>query len=240
MKKLLLLIPVSLLAVSGFFWFTHDSATPQMQSVTTHQSMPTGARALFSLNESSLRKIIHHGDTESVSLINTSFNAIESKLKEHQKAGYSISKLQNILSTYKEDTTFLTQKFSPQLEALRQCDQFEFSHEKPFLTSVDQIGLHELKSAYFKLDTIRNRYLKNPTVDDKLAYEHENQRLHNIIVELYLDTPIEAPLLAYLENHKHYFEVISSAYEEIGYKRIERLRTNAYAIKSELQLLPYI
>ncbi|HEX5329879.1 hypothetical protein [Sulfuricurvum sp.] len=240
MKKLLLLIPVSLLAVSGFFWFTHDSATPQTQSVMIHQPMPTGAKELFSLNESALRKIIHHGDTASVSLINTSFDALESKLKEDQKAGYSISKLQTILSTYKEDTTFLTQKFAPRLEALRHCDQFELSHEKPFLTSVDQIGLHELKSAYFELDTIRNRYLKNPTVDDKIAYEHENQRLHNIIVELYLDAPIEKPLLAYLDNHKHYFEVISSAYDELGYDRVERLRTNAYAIKSELQLLPSI
>jgi hypothetical protein len=240
MKKLLLLLPVSLLAVSGFFWFTHDTTLPQSHPTATSQPIPTGIRELFSLNERALRKITHHGDATALSSVTGSFDAIESKLKKHQNAGYSITKIKTILSIYKDDTTFLTQKFTPILGTLQQCDQFEETHEKPFITSVDQIGLHELKSAYFELDTIRNRYLKNPTVNDKIAYEHENQRLRNIITELYLDSPIEKPLLAYLDNHKHYFELVSSAYEAIGYDRVERLRTNAYAIKSELQLLPSI
>lgn len=240
MKKLLLLLPISLLAVSGFFWIAQNSASLKDKSSITSQPMPKGVRELFSLNESAQRKIIHHGDISSVALIATSLNAIESKLQEHQKAGYSITKIEPLLTVYTEDSISLAQTFTPHLEILRQYDQFEHTHEQPFLASVDQIGLHELKSAYLGLNSIRNRYLKEPTIDDKLAYERENERLHKIIIELYLDSPIEEPLLTYLDNHKHYFDIIATAYEEIGYDRIKRLRTNAYAIKSELQLFPSI
>lgn len=240
MKKLLLLLPVSLLAVSGFFWITHNSTPPKKPSSVTYQPMQKGVRELFSLNESAQRKIIHHGDTSSIALAITSLNALESKLQEHKKAGYSITKIETILTVYKEDSISLAKTFTPHIEALRQCDQFEHTHEQSFLASVDQIGLYELKSAYLGLNSIRNRYLKEPTMEDSLAYEHENEHLHQIITELYLDTPLEKPLLTYLDNHKRYFDIIATAYDEIGYDRINRLHTNAYAIKSELQLFPSI
>lgn len=240
MNKLLLLLPVSLLVAIGFLWATLEPTHTQTNYSASIQEIPNGVRELFSLNEHSLRKIVRHGDQGSISLINESFDAISTKLSKHKKEGYQITNLENILASYKEDSLFLTQKFTPRLDNLHRYDQFEHSHEKLFITSLEQIGLYELKSAYFELDTIRNRYLKEPTEVDKIAYERENQRIHQIIAELYLDALIEKPLFAYLDNHKLYFDTVSSAYNEIGYERIKRLRTNAYAIKSELQLLPSI
>lgn len=91
---------------------------------------------------------------------------------------------------------------------------------------------------YTDLNKIRKDYIKEPSAETKLAYETKYGQIRSIIGELYLDTTIEQPLFAYLKNHKHYLDAIFSAYNDIGYERINRLRINGYAIKTELQLLP--
>ncbi|MFY9143003.1 hypothetical protein [Sulfuricurvum sp.] len=238
MKKLLLLIPAVLLAGTGIFWATFTSNVIQPHPAQPTEKMPQDIQGLFSNSEHSLRQIIRHGDTQSIAPMRGSFAAMETKLAQHRKDGYPTAKVEKILSQYEEDTTLLSQKFSPRLKQLQQYDQFESSHEKLFILAVDQIGLYELITAYKNLDRMRNRYLKEPSTETKIAYLSENRHLQNIIKELYLDTVIEKPLFEYLNNHKHYFELISASYEEIGYERILRMRTSAYAIKSELQLLP--
>jgi hypothetical protein len=238
MKKLLLL-PAVLLATTAIAWIILTPNTnKQLDQTQITNKIPQSVQALFSLSEHSVRKIVYHGDAQSIAYMNASFTAMTTKLDQHRQEGYPIAKLEKMFLLYKEDSTLLSQKFAPRLEYLRKYDQFENSHEKLFIIAVDQIGLYELKTTYYNLDKIRNRYLKEPSSDTKIAYESENQHLQDIIRELYLDTAIEKPLFEYLENHKHYFEMISASYEEIGYERILRMRTNAYAIKSELQLLP--
>ena len=106
------------------------------------------------------------------------------------------------------------------------------------MASVEQIGLYELKTNYSDLDKLRLSYIKEPSLESKNAYESKLKELKLIINELYLDSAIEAPLFAYLDNHQFYLDTISRAYADLGYERIYHLRKNSYAIRTELQLLP--
>lgn len=239
MKKFLLLIPMGLLAATGIFWVTTEKGIPKNAQTSTVQ-IPMGERELFAQSEHSLRQIVWHGDEKSLLLLRTSLDTMKTKLAAYKKQGFGTTKLENILSLYQEDSTLLSEKFTPLLSCLHQCDQFEQSHEEPFIISIDQIGLYELKSAYHNLDLMRKNYVKEPTDTAKIAYETEHARIRGIISELYLDAAIEKPLFTYLDNHKNYFDTITATYNDIGYERINRLHTNAYAIKSELQLLPSI
>jgi hypothetical protein len=186
-----------------------------------------------------LRQIVWHGDEKSVLLLRTSLDTMKTKLAAYKKQGFGTTKLEHILSLYQEDSTLLSEKFASLLSRLHQCDQFEQSHEEPFMISIDQIGLYELKSAYHNLDLMRKNYVKEPTDTAKVAYEIEYARIRGIISELYLDTAIEKPLFTYLDNHKNYFDAITETYKDIGYERINRLRTNAYAIKPPTKYLNY-
>lgn len=237
MNKFLLLIPMGLLTATGIFWLITESNTLKNTQHSTVQA-PLGERELFAQSEHCLRQIVWHGDDKSIALLHTSLSTMKTKLVTYKKQGFRISKLENILSVYKQDTALLSEKFAPLLNQLYRYDQFEQSHEDPFLISLDQIGLYDLKTAYHELDNMRKHYLKEPSDEAKLAYETEHARIRGIITELYLDSAIEKPLFAYLDNHKNYFDMITAAYNNIGYERINRLRTNAYVIKSELQLLP--
>lgn len=239
MKKFLLLIPMGLLAATGIFFLTTEKSPPKSVQHSTLQ-IPMGERELFAQSEHSLRQIVWHGDEKSVLLLRTSLETMKTKLAAYKKQGFGTTKLENILSLYQEDSTLLSEKFAPLLSRLHQYDQFEQSHEDSFIISIDQIGLYELKSAYHNLDLMRKNYVKEPTDTAKIAYETEHARIRSIISELYLDATIENPLFTYLDNHKNYFDTITATYNDIGYERINRLRTNAYAIKSELQLLPSI
>lgn len=239
MKRFLLVIPIGLLAMTGIFWVVTEKSTPKSTQHSTVQ-IPLGERELFAQSEHALRQIVWHGDEKSILLLRTSLDTMKIKLAAYKKQGFGTTKLENMLSLYQEDSTLLSEKLAPLLSRLYQYDQFEQSHEEPFIVSIDQIGLYELKSAYHNLDLMRKNYVKEPTDTAKMAYETEHARIRGIISELYLDAAIEKPLFTYLDNHKNYFDAITVTYKDIGYERINRLRTNAYAIKSELQLLPSI
>lgn len=238
MKKFLLLIPVGLLVALGITSIAVDHSYSLAENTLHTQKMPQGEQELFSECEHCLYQIVRYGDNDSIGSLNESLDAVSIKLDEQQKRGFTVDRIKVMLSLFKSDTALLTQKFTPHLKQLHQFKQFEHSHEKNFLLSVEQIGLYELKSAYDELNKIRKNYIKEPSADSKLAYDTENERIRGIIGELYLDAAIEQPLFAYLENHKHYLDTIFSAYNDIGYERINRLRSNGYAIKAELQLLP--
>lgn len=238
MKKFLLLIPVGLLAAIGVTSFVLDHSYSLAQSISNAKHTPQGEQELFCECEHSLYQIVRFGDNNAIVSLNKSLESISVKLNEQQEKGFSVGNIKKMLSLYKTDTELLTQKFTPQLEQLHQLKQFEQSHEKNFLISVEQIGLYELKSANANLNKIRKDFIKEPSPETKALYVAQQERIRNIISELYLDTAIEQPLFAYLENHKHYLETIYTAYNEIGYERINRLRANGYAIKTELQLLP--
>jgi hypothetical protein len=238
MKKFLLLIPIGLLAATGVFWFTTENNIASIQNTPSTAALPHGSQELFTDSERSLRQIIRHGDDNSIKRLSSTLDAIKNELSVRQKQGFDVKNIEMLLSKYKQDSTLLSNKFAPYLKQLHQYDQFEETHEKIFLTSIEQIGLYELKTAYAELSKVRTEYIKEPSDKSKMAYETQLDKVNQIITELYLDSAIEKPLFDFLANDKHYFETINTAYNEIGFERIHQLRSTGYAIKTELQLLP--
>lgn len=240
MKKFLLLIPVGLIAATGVFWVTTEKNFSSIQNAPTIETLPHGSQELFTDAQHSLRQIVRHGDEAAIRRLSISLDAITDELSERQKQGYSLKDTKMLISHYKDDSTLLINKFMPHFKELRQYDQFEQTHEKSFLISIEQIGLYELKTSYEELNKLRADYIKEPTNQTKIAYETQSDKVKQIITELYLDSAIDKPLFDYLTNHQHYFETIDTAYHDIGFEHIQQLRSNGYAIKTELQLLPVL
>lgn len=240
MKKFLLLIPVGLLAATGVFWFTTENNIASIQNSPAIEALPHGSQELFTYSERSLRQIVRHGDENAIKQLNTSLGAIHDELSVRQKQGFDVKNIKTLLSQYKRDSTLLSEKFTPYLKQVHQYDQFEEKNEKSFLVSLEQIGLYELKTSYVELNKFRTDYIKEPSDQAKIAYETQLDKVKQIITELYLDTAIDKPLFDYLANHKNYFEAIDTAYNNIGFDHIYQLRSNGYAIKTELQLLPIL
>ncbi len=240
MKKLLFLFPIALAAAAGTWWVSTAHTVPPVQNPSETEILPRGGQALFTLSERSLRQIVRHGEDDSISTLNTSLAAISDELAKRKKDGFTVDTIEKLLAQYRQDSTVLTQNFSPKMRELRLYDSVEQKNEKQFLTAIEQIGLYELKTACSELEKLRTEYIKKPSKESANAYRTQSGKMKNIITELYLDSDIEAPMQAYLENHKLYFETIAGAYEQIGLERIHRLRTNGYAIKTELQLLPIL
>lgn len=232
MKKLLLLIPVIVVAGVGAYWTTIPKTPADIPK------MALSPQALFLTSEHDLRQIIRHGDPKAIVLLQTSLETLDLNVKEQGTHGFPVEKLQQMLHTYQQDSRLLSETFAPALSQVHQYDHFENDHEQEFYASIEQIGLYELKTAYTNLNSLRKDYLKEPSDEKKMMYEGHIKRTRQMINELYLDTAIEKPLYQYLDNHKRYFNAISTAYSVIGYDRINRLRTNGYAIKAELQILP--
>lgn len=240
MKKFLLLIPVGLLAATGVFWVTTEKQFSSSQNTPAMESLPHGSQELFTDSEHSLRQIVRHGDENAIKKLNFSLEAIHNELSLRQKQGYDVKNIEILLSQYKRDSTLLGNKFTPYLKQLHQYDLFEEKSEKAFLTSLEQIGLYELKTSYIELNKLRTDYIKDPSNQAKIAYETQSDKVKQIITELYLDSAIDKPLFDYLANHKDYFETIDTAYNNIGLEHIHQLRSTGYAIKTELQLLPIL
>ncbi|MGZ8548579.1 MAG: hypothetical protein ACXW33_08235 [Sulfuricurvum sp.] len=238
MKKLLFLLPIALFAATGMYWMTANPTDQSTKVTSSATVLPDGSQALFSFTEHNLHEMIRHGDEKSNDNISKSLNALSLELQNQKKQGLNIDKLEQILSLYKQDTSLACTQFAPKLKEVSKYSRFEEEKEKKYLTSIEQIGLYELKVAYTNLDKIRQNYIKEPTEKGQIDYVSAHNRLKKIISELYLDSSIEEPLFTYLANHKHYFNAISDAYNTIGIERINRLRSNGYAIKAELQLLP--
>lgn len=239
MKKFLLFIPLALFAVTGMFWITAEPTNQSAEAkAITKTILPDGSQALFAFSERNLREMVRHGNETSTTSINQSLNALSLELNNQKKEGLNVAKVEQMVSLYKQDASLVCTKFTPKLKELSQYSHFEEEKEKGYLTAIEQIGLYEIKVAYADLDKIRQNYIKAPTEEGKTAYMSAHKHLQEIISELYLDSNIEEPLLSYLANHKHYLNTVSITYNEIGLERISRLRSNGYAIKAELQLLP--
>lgn len=237
MKKMFLLIPVGLIAAGGLIWIDSQNSVHQ-KSLKRVETSAKSPEQLFTMSQESLRLIMRHGDKESIPTLQKSVSELEIMMLAYEKQGLSTGKVENLIAQYKEDCTVLTQTAQPFLEKLKVYDQYEEEKEEKFLLSIDQIGLYELKSAYKKLSKIRLDYLKEPSSVLEEEYRANAEILTRTIKELYLDSAIEEPLYAYLENHNRYFETTVMSYKKAGTERIHRLRENSYAIKTELQMLP--
>jgi hypothetical protein len=238
MKKLLLLIPVGLLATAGLVWTNYDHSVRQNTLTVPIQTLTQDPVQLFSLGERSIRQMIRYGDEKSISSFQTYSSALDAALIKYKKLGIETQNAQEMLLQYEQDSKNLTQKASLYSQKLQKYSKFDQNEEKAFQISIDQIGLHDLKTTFKNLDKARLEYIKEPSLSAQTKYEKLTKDMTQMINELYLDESIETPLITYIENHNHYFQTVVSIYTTAGLESINRLHTNSYAIKAELELLP--
>jgi hypothetical protein len=238
MKKLLLLIPVGLLATSGLLWVNYGQQTTQKETTQMAQSIPQDSVQLFTLYEHSVRQIVRYGDDKSIPLVQKYANALDSKLLNYSKSGIDTQGINDLLTQYRQDNNSVTQKASLFTQKLHTYSQFEQINEKGFLTSLEQIGLYELKTTLINLDKTRLDYIKEPSLETQEKYELLSKKMKNIISDLYLDESIEKPLFTYIDNHNLYFKTVATIYTNTGLETINRLHKNSYAIKAQLELFP--
>lgn len=237
MKKMFLLLPVGLLAATGLVWVGTNSVS-QQSSAPSVRALSQNPEELFSLSQNSLRQIIRHGDDTAMPILQKSLDALETTLVKYEEHGLSVGKAEGLIDQYIRDSSQIAQASAPYLQKLKIYDTFEREKEAEFIRSLEQIGLNELMSANTKLNKKRLEYMKEPSLENEQKYLELVSEMKKMITELYLDSTIEEPLFAYIENHSHYFKTVESFYTEAGIERVHRLRVNSYAIKTELQLLP--
>lgn len=236
MKKLLLLIPVGLLAATGIFWA--NLAHNEEEGVALTKSLPQYPQELFALSEHSLRQVVRYGDEKSLLELKNSLDKLDSSLAKYKERGLLVGSTREMIVQYRQDSEYLTKAATPYLKKLDTYNDFERDNEKSFALSLDQIGLYELKAANLKLNQVRLEYIKGPSQQTQQAYIEIVSKMKQMIAELYLDSVIEQPLFAYMDNHNNYFKTVVSIYEETGTQRVYRLEEKGYAIKTQLQLLP--
>lgn len=238
MKKLLLLIPVGLLATAGLVWTNYDRGVRQNITISSTKAITQDPVQLFSLGERSVRQMIRCGDEKLISSFQSYSDALDAALIKYKKLGIETQNAQEMLSQYKQDSKHLTQTASLYSQKLHTYSKFEQNQEKYFLLSLDQIGLYDLKTTFKNLDKARAEYIKEPSPKTQTKYEEFSKDMTQMINELYLDASIEQPLITYIENHTHYFETVVSIYTNAGLESINRLHKNSYTIKAQLELLP--
>jgi len=237
MKKMFLLLPVGLLAATGLVWVSTYS-TSQEPSTPSVRALSQNPEELFTLSQNSLRQIIRHGDDKAMPTLQKSLDALETTLVKYEEQGLSVNKAEGLIDQYIQDSSKIAQASAPYLQKLKTYDTFEREKEAEFIRSLEQIGLTELMAANTKLNKKRLEYMKEPSPEVKQTYLELVSGMKKMITELYLDSTIEEPLFAYIENHSHYFKTVESFYTVAGIERIHRLRENSYTIKTELQMLP--
>jgi hypothetical protein len=238
MKKLLLLIPVGLLATAGLVWTNYGYNVRQSTTISSTKAITQDPVQLFSLGERSVRQMIRCGDEKSISSFQSYSDALDAALIKYKKLGVETQNAQEMLSLYKQDSQHLTQTASLYSQKLHTYSNFEQNQEKAFRISLDQIGLHDLKTTFKNLDKAQVEYIKEPSSKNQTKYEELSKDMTQMINELYLDTAIEQPLITYIQNHAHYFQTVVSIYTAAGIESINRLHKNSYAIKAQLELLP--
>lgn len=238
MKKLLLLIPVGLLATAGFVWTNYDYSIRQNPTIASIKTMTQDPAQLFSLEERSVRQMIRYGDAKSISSFQSYSDTLDATLIKYKKLGVDTQNAQEMLTQYKQDSKHLTQIASLYSQKLHTYSKFEQNKEKSFQLSLDQIGLYELKKTLKSLEKARFEYIKEPSLKTQIKYEELSKNMTRMINELYLDASIEQPLITYIENHTHYFQTVVSIYTSVGLESINRLHTNSYTIKAQLELFP--
>ncbi len=188
MKKMFLLLPVGLVAASGFMLFSSqnsvDSTTTQKSEISVASK---NSEQLFTLSQESLREIVRHGEAESIAVLEKSVGELEARLPRYERQGLNVSKVKTLISQYKEDASVLSQTAQPFLEKIKRYDSYEEKEEEKFLLAIDQIGLYELKTTYQKLSKIRVDYLKEPSDELAKEYRASAETLTQTIKELYLE-----------------------------------------------------
>lgn len=235
MRKLLLLIPVGLFALTGISWIT---VTSIQHTATTPKSQPLNEQELFTQSEMSLRQMMRNGNPQESKRFSASLDSLEERLDNHSHSTATIDELKNLIAQYRQDGSSFSKHISPYSEQLQHAYEYETAHADLFVATLDQIGLYELMNAYGNLQKIRKTYIKEPSNDAVLQYRAVSKMIRSEITDLYLGSNIEKPLLDYLDNHSAYLETVRTAYNDIGYTRIYRLRSTGYAIRSTLGLLP--
>jgi hypothetical protein len=238
MKKLLLLIPVGLLATAGFLWTNYDHTVRKDTTTASAKVLPKDPVQLFSLSERSIRQMIRTGDDKSIISFQAYSEALDTALVKYKTSGIDIQNAQKMLTQYKYDSQNLTKTASMYSQKLHTYSKFEQTQEKAFQVSLEQIGLYELKATFSDLEKARSDYIKEPSLTAQEKYEKLTKNTIQIINELYLDEDIETPLLNYIVNHTHYFKTVVSIYTTTGLDSINRLHANSYIIKAQLELLP--
>jgi len=238
MKKLLLLIPVGLLATAGLVWTNYDHSVRQNSTAISPKILTKDPVQLFSLGERSVRQMIRYGDEKSISSFQTYSDALDAALIKDRRLGIETQNVEQMLSQYNQDSIHLTQTASMYSQKLHTYSQYEQTQKKAFQLSMDQIGLHELKSTFNNLEKARLEYIKEPSSKTQANYEELTKNMTQMLTELYLDESIEKPLISYIENHTHYFKTVVSIYTTTGLESINRLHANSYTIKAQLELLP--
>lgn len=239
MKKLFLLIPAGLFALSVGTVLTIEYNKPS-SSTTVAPSIAKTPADIFAVNESQLRQILRYGDEKALNAFPESLNALDGFLARYNAKGFDTSKVDALVLQYVQDSIKVTQNAHGFMGTLKGTDTYERTYEKRFETSLEQIGLYELKESFKNLEKVRLAYIKEPTAALSDEYLKLHKEMKDIIAELYLDGSIEKPLFTYIDNHKLYFNTVASMYDAIGTDKIERLSVNSYAIQTELQLLPKI
>ncbi|MDD2828427.1 MAG: hypothetical protein PHW18_02505 [Sulfuricurvum sp.] len=236
MKKFLFLIPISLVAASSAFWLNTESSHTNISQPVASQEK--SAVELFTQSDHALKQIIRHGDENSIAVLSSTLKELEKGLKQYEQQGFSVTKADELIAQYKQDSLAVSSLIPAYLQKLQTSDAYEQQNEKKFKASLDQIGLYELKATFEKLEQARVKYIKSPSQMTQDEYAQLSSSMKNIIRELYLDSMIEKPLYTYIDNHERYFQTIATVYNKVGVEKIERLTLNEYAIKGELQLLP--
>jgi hypothetical protein len=239
MKKLLLLLPAGLFALSiGTVLTIEYNKSSSSQEVVA--SVPKAPIDMFTTNESRLYQVLRHGDEKALDALPQSLEALDGFLAIYTKQGMDISQVDALVLQYVQDNIKVIQVAPSYTKTLSTTDAYEHTNKKRFEASLDQIGLYELKATFQALEIARLSYVKKPSTTTGDEYLRLSNEMKTILTQLYLDDSIEDPLFAYINNHKRYFQTITSMYDAIGKESIERLSVNSYTIQTELQLLPKI
>lgn len=236
MKKLFLFMPAGLLAATGIALIGLEYSKPDLNS----ERLSKSPEALFTDTQNALRSIVRHGDKRQMESLTASLNQLESSLSVYEKKGLNIDSVEAMIQRYGRDSLQCAKVGASHADALRKQEHYENRYGVKFNMAMEQIGLFELNEANKRLDKKRLDYIKEPSQEHKDAYVNHVAMMKQIIADLYLDGEIEKPLYSYLDNHKGYFDTIASVYDQVGYERVKRVQNDAYAIKTELQMLPKI
>ncbi|MCW8837953.1 MAG: hypothetical protein OQJ77_04325 [Thiovulaceae bacterium] len=167
-------------------------------------------------------------------------NGIRSTIKHIDKLDINQNEkieIKNDLEKYAKIINQIYKKLQVEAPMFNHHYKESISGLKSFNKKLSSIGYRPILKAWYELSKTKARFIKKPS--EKLEKKfYEKWRLIMInITELYLDEEIEAPLFAYLENYKAYFNEISLAYKSAQYENIKSLKPLCYKIKAKLEFI---
>lgn len=141
---------------------------------------------------------------------------------------------------YSELINDISAKLQEKAPMLQERDQTVIEGLDGFNKKISAIGLSELSQNWYKLSSIKNNFIKNPSTKLEQEFTARLSVITTIITELYLDEEQEEALFWYLKEYKNYFQDLSSAYSMAEYKNLKKVKPLSYKIKAQLELFaPY-